>query len=534
VPLVPLPVEVESLAGEPFRVDAQSTIRVRPGDATSVLLGELVSRMLQTVGRKGPAVVAAVPPESTAGRAPPSIDLVVTTTPAGEGPQGSVDAEAYSLDVTGGGVRIASTSHAGLFRGIQTLRNLLPAFLEYEAARPRKIEIPPVRIRDRPRFGWRGAMLDVSRHFFGVADVKRFIDHMALLKLNVLHLHLADDQGWRIEIRSWPRLTAVGGRSEVGGTEGGYFTQDDYRKIVRYASDRFITVVPEIDMPGHTNAALASYAELNCDDVAPPLYIGIEVGLSALCVSKEITYRFLDDVIGEIAAITPGAWFHIGGDEVKTLSAEQYAAFIGRVARIVASKGKRLIGWDEVAAVALDPPPIVQHWRPGTSLADSARRGASFILSPGNRAYLDMQYDRQTALGLSWAGRIEVEDSYDWDPASLLPGVPASAVLGVEAPLWSETVATMMDLETLAFPRIAAIAEVAWSPQAARDWESFRARLGMQSPRWQALGINFYRSPQIPWQTSTSTLNAGTAARRAVARPSFCFPRLECSQSPSH
>jgi hexosaminidase len=322
---------------------------------------------------------------------------------------------------------------------------------------------------------------------------------MALYKLNRLHLHLADDQGWRIEIKSWPNLTVHGGSTEVGGGAGGFYTQEQYGDLVRYAADRFITIVPEIDMPGHTNAALASYAELNCDGVARPLYTGIQVGFSALCVDKDVTYKFIDDVVREIAAMTPGPWFHAGGDEVKTLSPEQYLAFIGRVQAIVQAHGKQMIGWDEIAPAALRPGSIVQHWRPKTTPAEAVAKGAKVIMSVANKAYLDMKYDSTTAIGLTWAGLIDVRDAYDWDPGVMAEGVPESAVLGVEAPLWSETIANIRDVEFLAFPRLLGIAEVGWSP-AARDWDSFKVRLGAHGPRLTALGVNFHRSPTVPWE----------------------------------
>ncbi|WP_228984746.1 family 20 glycosylhydrolase, partial [Streptomyces sp. DH12] len=183
-------------------------------------------------------------------------------------------------------------------------------------------------------------MLDVSRHFFSVDEVKRYIDRIALYKINKLHLHLSDDQGWRIAVDSWPRLAAYGGSTEVGGGPGGHYTKDDYREIVRYAASRYLEVVPEIDMPGHTNAALASYAELNCDGVAPPLYTGTEVGFSSLCVGKEITYDFVEDVVREIAALTPGRYLHIGGDEAHSTPHEEYVAFMERVQPVVARYGK--------------------------------------------------------------------------------------------------------------------------------------------------------------------------------------------------
>jgi hexosaminidase len=385
-----------------------------------------------------------------------------------------------------------------VFYGVQTLRSLLPFSVELRAARPHAITLPSGRVADRPRYAWRGAMLDVARHFFGPEEVKRYIDLMALYKLNRLHLHLSDDQGWRLEIPGWPNLTRHGGSTAVGGGPGGFYTQADYAAIVRYAQERFITIVPEIDMPGHTNAALASYPELTCDGRTPDLYTGIEVGFSALCVEQDATWRFVDDIVREIAAMTPGSWFHIGGDEVKTLTAEQYATFVERAQAIVRKHGKTPIGWDEIAHATLDPATIVQYWRPDASIAPPP--GTTLILSPANRVYLDMKYDDATALGLRWAGTIDVATAYGWDPATLLAQVQPGAVLGVEAPLWSETLVTMDDVEFMAFPRLAAVAEVAWTPQAGRSWDDFRARLGRQAPRWSALGINAFWTPEIDWQ----------------------------------
>jgi hexosaminidase len=267
---------------------------------------------------------------------------------------------------------------------------------------------------------------------------------------------------------------------------------------VAYAADRFITIVPEIDMPSNINAALASYPELNCDGKAPPLYTGIEVGFSAFCVDKEITYKFIDDVVREIAAMTPGPYFHIGGDEVKTLTPDQYNRFVERVQTIVERNGKQVIGWDEIAHAKLLPKTIVQYWRPDASIKTPA--STRLVLSPANKVYLDMKYDAGTVLGLNWAGNVDVSVPYEWNPATHLPTVQESAILGIEAPIWSETIVTMRDLEFLAFPRLAAVAEVGWSPQSARQWAEFRVRLGAQAPRWSALGINAYWSPKIDWQ----------------------------------
>jgi hexosaminidase len=316
--------------------------------------------------------------------------------------------------------------------------------------------------------------------------------------VNRLHLHLSDDQGWRIEIVSRPNLAAVGGSSQVGGGPGGYFTQAQFVDIVTYATSRFIMIVPEIDMPGHTNAALASYAELNCDGVAPPLYTGIKVGFSTLCVAKDSVYTFINDVVREISAMVPTPYFHMGGDEVQKLTHDQYLRFVERVQGIVAANGKQMIGWGEIAPAVLTPGTIVQHWKRDSSAMHVAR-GGKVILSPGPKMYLDMKYDSTTVLGLRWAGLIEVRDAYDWDPGTLLPDVPEAGLLGVEAPLWAETLVKLEDYEYMAFPRLLAVAEVGWSPQASRNWEAFRARLGEQGPRLSALGVNFYRSPQVPW-----------------------------------
>jgi hexosaminidase len=250
-------------------------------------------------------------------------------------------------------------------------------------------------------------------------------------------------------------------------------------------------------MPSHINAALASYPELNCDGVAPALYTGIEVGFSSFCLDKDITYKFIDDVVGEIAEMTPGPYFHIGGDEVKTLTPAQYAGFVERVQEIVQKHGKTPIGWDEVVHSNLLPTTIVQYWRPDASIKPPA--GTKLILSPANKVYLDMKYDDATPIGLNWAANVDVSVPYEWDPATLVPGVPESSVLGVEAPIWSETLVTMANLEFMAFPRLPAVAEVAWSPQEGRQWDEFRVRLAAHAPRWSALGINAFWSPKIDW-----------------------------------
>ncbi|ALG06488.1 beta-N-acetylhexosaminidase [Kibdelosporangium phytohabitans] len=413
-----------------------------------------------------------------------------------------VGQEGYQLKVERGQVVIRANTAAGLFAGTQTLRQLLPAAAESKSRQKGPWVVPGGRIVDFPRFAHRGAMLDVSRHFFSVGEVKSYIDQLSQYKINRLHLHLSDDQGWRIEIPGWPRLTSYGASTEVGGGPGGFYTKRQYLDLVAYARSRFITIIPEIDMPGHTNAALASYAELNCDGVAPPLYTGTEVGFSSFCIDKEITYKFIDDVVRELAALTPGEYIHIGGDEAHATEPADYLKFMRRVLPIAAKYGKKVAGWHEFVKAQPVTSAVPQYW--GTDdededVAAAAARGNKVLLSPAHKAYLDMKYDENTPLGQDWAAFVEVDVAYGWNPGSFVKNVPESSVLGVEAPLWSETLEDSDDIEFMAFPRLPAVAELGWSPWSTHDWASFRERLAQQGDRWQVQGVNFYRSPQIPW-----------------------------------
>ncbi|MEO7647996.1 MAG: family 20 glycosylhydrolase [Gemmatimonadaceae bacterium] len=485
--IVPLPLSASPGSGR-FTITPATEIEFTGGNAEVAWIAAHLAELVP-VDLAGPRRTRVMP---AAKHSASTISLVLD--PALD----SLGAEGYRLSITPQDVIASAPRPAGLFYAVQTLRQRLPAHVERGSSRGRQA-LSATAIVDRPRFAWRGAMLDVSRHFLDPADVKRYIDMMALYKLNRLHLHLSDDQGWRIEIKSWPNLTTRGGSSAVGGGAGGFYTQAQYADLVAYAARRFITVVPEIDMPGHTNAALASYAELNCDGRAPALYTGIRVGFSSLCTTSGSTYRFVDDVVREISALTPGPWFHIGGDEVKTLPAPSYAAFVERAQIIVRSHGKQMIGWEEIAEAELHPTTIVQHWLPNSSARNAIRQRSPLILSPANKVYLDMKYSPATSLGQRWAGYITVRTAYEWDPARLLVGASEASILGIEAPLWSETLVTIDDFEYMAFPRLAAIAEVSWSQQDRRDWEDFRLRIVTHASRWSALGINYYKSPEIEW-----------------------------------
>ncbi|GAB5527807.1 MAG: beta-N-acetylhexosaminidase [Roseivirga sp.] len=410
--------------------------------------------------------------------------------------------EGYELNVTEKLVELRAHTEAGLIRGIQTIRQLLPPTIEAESMVAGPWEIASGTVTDIPEFSYRGAMLDVARHFFSVADVKQYIDYLAFFKMNALHLHLTDDQGWRIEIKSWPKLTTHGGSTEVGGGPGGFYTQEDYKEIVSYAAKRHIMIIPEIDMPGHTNAALSSYAELNCDGNATKLYTGTKVGFSTFCTQKDITYTFINDVIGELAAMTPGPYIHIGGDESHVTKLEDYIPFVNRVKDIVSAHGKSMIGWDEVAQANLDGQSVVQLWNSPDFARMAVEKGAKVIMSPAKRAYLDMQYDSTTQWGLHWAAYIEVDDGYNWDPELFARGVDKESILGVESPLWSETVTNMDEIEYMTFPRLAGYSEIGWSGSD-RNWDEYKTRLARFDKRFEAMDINYYRSARV-WENPNS------------------------------
>jgi hexosaminidase len=408
--------------------------------------------------------------------------------------------EGYELTITPEMTKLVANQPAGLFYGVQTIRQLLPPAIDSSTNQPGAWAMGTGTITDTPRFAWRGAMLDVARHFFSVRDVTRYIDLLAYYKINRLHLHLSDDQGWRIQINSWPNLALYGGSLEVGGTPGGYYSQDDYAYIVDYAKSRYITIIPEIEMPGHITAALASYPELTCDGIAPELFTGTNVGFSSICVDKDVTATFLGDVIGELAALTPGPYIHIGGDEAQATDQAGYISFIELVQSIVEANGKQVVGWEEIAQARLLPDSIVQHWNLDAGMAAQAvSQGVRVIMSPADKAYLDMKYQATTTLGNDWAGYITLETGYSWDPAALIDGITEKNILGVEAPLWSETVTNMDDLEYMAFPRVLGYAEIGWTRQAGRDWNEYKTRLAAQGPRLEALGVHFYPSPEVTW-----------------------------------
>ena len=434
--------------------------------------------------------------------------------------------ESYRIRVDETGIAVTAGDEAGRFYALQTLEQL-------QTDDGEGWTIPAVEIADAPRFGYRGLLLDVARHFFDVDTVKAVIDRAASLKLNRLHLHLSDDQGWRIALGSRPLLTERASAGAVGGDPGGCYSKADYAEIVRHAAARHMVVVPEIDLPGHTHAVGLAHPELVEDPVlsetvmqtiarfggGPPVagepYTGLAVGFSSLRTGDEATYDFVADVFGELAAMTPGPYLHFGGDESLASSAEDYAGFVTRVSQLIADRGKTPVAWHEAgAAPRLDDTTIGQYWgftTPTDDMQERARafvaNGSQLILSPADAVYLDMKPEADFPIGLEWAnGPTSVRRAYEWEPADLIPGVGERAILGVEAALWTETVRTLDDIDALAFPRLAAAAEAAWSPptgtSALRTWESFRERVGGLGPLWARRGIRFTHSPEIDWSTA--------------------------------
>ena len=483
--LLPKPIKV-SATGSSFELNNETKILVNGQSEELLRTSEYLASLLK------PSTGFDLNVESISGQPDSnSIYFVITELDSVFGNEG------YKLLIDEENVTIESNGAEGAVRAIQTLRQLLPNEIESSSVQQKSWFIATGEIQDYPQYAYRGSMLDVARHFFSVEDVKRYIDLIAAYKLNALHLHLSDDQGWRIEIKSWPNLAIHGGSTEVGGGEGGYYTQEQYKEIVNYAATRFITIIPEIDMPGHTNAALASYAELNCDGKATDLYSGMEVVFSTLCTDKEITYKFIDDVVRELSEMTPGPYIHIGGDESHVTPMEDYIPFINKAQDIVISHGKKVIGWDEIANAELRENSIVQFWAEAENAKKGIAQNAKVLMSPANKTYLDMKYDSLTKIGLNWAAFIELDSAYIWSPDKFVEGIKRENIIGVESPLWSETVTNMKEIEYLAFPRIIGHAEIGWTPENMREWNDYKSRLIRHKERLKIMGINYYESKLI-------------------------------------
>ena len=480
----------------------------------------------------------------------------------------SQDEEAYALEVSPGAVEILANTPTGLARGAQTLRQLVPPRLETppNSALSEEITLPALTIQDAPRFRWRGLHLDVGRHMFSVAEIEKLLDAMALLKLNVFHWHLTEDQGWRIEIRSHPRLTEVGAwraaspvrgdRGRLDGTPyGGFYTQEEVREVVAYAANLHIDVLPEIELPGHSTAAIAAYPELGVPEfVADPPKVGTRWGVYPYTLSpSEETLRFYEDVFDEVMELFPFEFLHIGGDEAPkgqwkesaTVQArmaelgleseeELQAWFVAHFARYFAEHGRRLIGWDEIQEGGLPADTTMMVWRGWHRGVEAVRAGHDIVMAPTSHTYFDYYQGPPEREPEAIGGLLPLRRVYDFEPVSSdLDAAEAKHVLGGQGQLWTEYIPDAEQLEYMAFPRAIALAEVLWSPKDARDWAGFRTRLPMLLDRFDELGIG-YRIPEptldvdaIVFEESVRyPFPRGRLAFRAEGEESFADLRL--------
>lgn len=510
--IIPLPAQMERLAGQ-FALNAETEVLYEPGMPSNKVAAETFADVL---------------------RPPTGLPLPVRE---GDGPTantvyfGAIEhseemgGEGYRLWVMPDYARVAAPSAAGLFYGIQTLRQLLPPqALAKEPVANTEWTIPCVDITDTPRFAWRGMLVDVARHFMPKEALKEFIDVMALHKFNRLHLHLSDDQGWRIEIKKHPKLTEVGawrdetlaghlrdGANTFDGTRhGGFYTQDDIRELVAYAAERHITMVPEIEMPGHAQAAIAAYPELGCTGEQLPVltYWGVNENVFN---AEESTIQFLQDVLSEVLELFPSEFIHIGGDEcpkkqwresprvqerMRELGIETEDAlqswFVKRMDVFLTERGRRLIGWDEILEGGLAPGATVMSWRGVMGGIAAASAGHDVVMAPTSHTYLDYYQSKDESEPLGIGGFLPIERVYEFEPVpEQLSKKEARHILGAQAQLWTEYIKTPEHLQYMAFPRGCAIAEVVWTPKERRDFEEFMKRLPAHLERFESMGVNY-------------------------------------------
>ena len=519
--LVPKPVSMTVGTGA-FTLTRDTRIVAVPGTAAADLAAYLAAYLR-------PATGYPIPVASGPGR-DGDIRLVLGEAP--ELPPGQA-AEGYVLDAGTARVTLAAAMPHGLFNGLQTIRQLLPARIESRTTASGPWTIPSVHIVDHPRYAYRGFMLDIARHFQTPETVKQLIDEVAAYKINTLHLHVSDDQGFRVVIDGFPELTDIGGRGSLGTDgrtmdPGGCWSQQDYRDVVAHAAAHFMSVVPEVDSPGHNNAIIMSEyddtanpkldgqpQDINCSVHNPPQWnFTRDVGFSAMCPESENTFAIYHAIISQLSAMSSSRYYHLGGDEVPStlLSQDRYAAFINAELPLVTAQGKLPMGWAELAGPGTDPPAgsVAEYWNPASGTSpdtatahEAVAKDMLIVMAPANHAYLDQKYapDTPPNLGLTWAceSGCDVDMFYNWDPGSYVTGVTDQNVIGVEGAMWGETVRNLSEVQYMVFPRLIALSEVAWTPQAARDYADFLPRLAAHGPRLTLAGTNFHPTPEVPW-----------------------------------
>lgn len=431
--------------------------------------------------------------------------------------------EAYILNVSSKKIDIQASSGAGAFYAMQTLLQLMPAPLSGDQPISSAVTVPNCSIQDEPRFGYRGLMLDVGRYYFKVEDIKRFLDVMAIYKMNTFHWHLTEDQGWRIEIKKYPLLTQISSvRKESmlghyrdkkydGKPHGGFYTQDQIREVVAYATSKYIDVIPEIEMPGHSQAVLAAYPQFGCNP--DKIYqVATRWGVSEdVLAPREETFTFLQDVLTEVMALFPGQYIHIGGDEcpktqwkesrfcqdlIKKLGLkdedELQSYFIRRIDQFVTSKGKKLLGWDEILEGGLSPNAMVMSWRGVKGGVEAAKQKHDVVMSPNSFFYLDYYQADPKTEPLAIGGNLPLSKCYSFEPdlPELTPE-EAKHVVGIQANVWTEYISNIEYAEYMTYPRALALSEVAWSPKAPKDYPAFKKRLEAHLPHMDALKINY-------------------------------------------
>jgi hexosaminidase len=523
--LIPQPAEINQTTGL-FRLSGSSTIGFDSPESAEI--ADMLSQKLSK------ATGFAIKPRQ-AGSGPIILKLNKTSDP-------KLGKEGYALSVSSGAVLISANQPAGLFYGVQTLLQLLPKEIESNTVAKSEWTIPAVKITDYPRFGWRGLMLDVSRNFFSKEDVKRYIDQMARFKYNILHLHLTDDNGWRMEIKSLPKLTETGAwRVSRGGhfgqrnnpgpdeqaTVGGFYTQADIKELVQYAQDRFITIIPEVDIPGHSMAAIASYPELSCSKdnntkVNPGSAFSEWYGNgtfkmlidNTLNPSDEKVYEFLDKVFTEMAEMFPAPYIHVGGDEcykgywladegcqalMKKLNIRHVedlqGYFMNRVEQILKTKGKKLLGWDEILEGGISPDATVMSWRNVKSGVEAAALGHDVVMTPTEFAYLDYQQGESTIEPPLYSG-LRLKKCYSFNPVP--EGADAKYILGGQGNLWTEQIATLRHAEYMTWPRGWALAEDFWTPDEKKNWTDFVQRVEYQFARNDVSQVNYSKAIYDP------------------------------------